>query len=881
MKTVSYTICRPDTGAVLPRAVVTVYLTDGVTKAAIFNTAGASIANPVTADVNGAITISAADGDYILSAVSADGSVSVPPISVEIYDVRSLIDSAPAHAQAFYRKIRAKQEDVSVLFLTDSTGDASNEWPYRFITEDLKPKVPEISIVDRLYVDGSGWGAPTAIQTVPGGRTLTVARACIAGSGFAYSQGGKEAEVILGLGLDYDLVVVSHGHNFGFLLPESSVYDHVLISMRNLLALAPRADFFVTLQNPWLRHLSYSRGVRSAFTRVAAKLGLGIIDIYSEFAALGDLDNPEIGGEGGTIDLAYYQQDGQGGLHPSAPDGQNVSLPAVRRALAERDVAGVPTIFRPHSVIAAQVLPNPKFTDWTGSGPDGYSLNNVTVAKSVAYAETGVYCMAVTCGSGDPSITFDLSKDLPRFAGRDVYILARVRVPASMVTANTLRAGRVQLSTTGPSGNRSKTSLDLVRGTDGWRDAFAIHSVRADDVSLTGTIFCGNADGSSAGQTLHIDFVMVGVGDMPGSLDPRYAVGQYVSDLYNFAATGIPSGSTGTLALSGPAKNTITVTGGTAGSTRAYLNISNTVRGRFYRLSHGIRTFTGAAGLTISARGPNGGGGTFSVTTTNGSPNLTGITVPLAPGQPIAGTGIPAGTTILSVGNGTAVMSANATASGTISALTTSGSILNNQSIIFAATGSSHSFTINGGADVTGFSIADLTVTEIFDGIATPIVLPISAARNIDLTAIDATGSSTRWRTSASLGNPAFLLGPATTNGSNTATALWEDVLPQNYIPGRELTVTINALYSGTGTVGATRTIDVAFYRLANAGTVGSDLVTTSAQQITTTGADYAFTVAGATLAPGDRVQIVAIGALQETGGTNPLTARINSVRLS
>lgn len=58
---------------------------------------------------------------------------------------------------------------------------------------------------------------------------------------------------------------------------------------------------------------------------------------------------------------------------------------------------------------------------------------------------------------------------------------------------------------------------------------------------------------------------------------------------------------------------------------------------------------------------------TTTVSTTNGSPNLTAVSAPLYPGQPISGTGIPANTTVVSYNstNNTAVMSANATATGT------------------------------------------------------------------------------------------------------------------------------------------------------------------------------------------------------------------------
>lgn len=56
-------------------------------------------------------------------------------------------------------------------------------------------------------------------------------------------------------------------------------------------------------------------------------------------------------------------------------------------------------------------------------------------------------------------------------------------------------------------------------------------------------------------------------------------------------------------------------------------------------------------------------GGTFAGTVTNGSPTITGVTIPtgMIPRGDLTGVGIPAGTTILAVGATTITMSANAT----------------------------------------------------------------------------------------------------------------------------------------------------------------------------------------------------------------------------
>lgn len=75
-----------------------------------------------------------------------------------------------------------------------------------------------------------------------------------------------------------------------------------------------------------------------------------------------------------------------------------------------------------------------------------------------------------------------------------------------------------------------------------------------------------------------------------------------------------------------------------------------------------------------------------TATTTSGSPNLTAVTGgTLSPGQPISGTGIPAGAYIVSASGSNAVMSANATASGTAVAITQTTAALTRYRVVGAA----------------------------------------------------------------------------------------------------------------------------------------------------------------------------------------------------
>lgn len=89
---------------------------------------------------------------------------------------------------------------------------------------------------------------------------------------------------------------------------------------------------------------------------------------------------------------------------------------------------------------------------------------------------------------------------------------------------------------------------------------------------------------------------------------------------------------------------------------------------------------------------------TFSVTTANGSPNLTAVGAGAVAGQPITGTGIPANTRLISVNTvaGTAVMSANATATGTVTATATTAAPTGYRAVSVAAAGDIAKISVQG-----------------------------------------------------------------------------------------------------------------------------------------------------------------------------------------
>ncbi len=155
----------------------------------------------------------------------------------------------------------------------------------------------------------------------------------------------------------------------------------------------------------------------------------------------------------------------------------------------------------------------------------------------------------------------------------------------------------------------------------------------------------------------------------------------------------------------------------------------------------------------------------------------------------------------------------------------------------------------------------------------------LETGRNTDGSALAASASAGKFGQSITLGTSANVVGEAAQSNTKTDDLLVAYVLPKTYIAGANITVTVNAKVAGSGTPG-TATLAVKAYRTANDGTQGSN-IGPSAQNLTTTATDYAFTITGTTLNPGDRVILELETVIQETGGSSSISSQINSVRLA
>lgn len=150
-------------------------------------------------------------------------------------------------------------------------------------------------------------------------------------------------------------------------------------------------------------------------------------------------------------------------------------------------------------------------------------------------------------------------------------------------------------------------------------------------------------------------------------------------------------------------------------------------------------------------------------------------------------------------------------------------------------------------ASVTRTVAIPLTSLRVHDAIKD--ALP-DAAGTDDMGLADAVGSAA--------------LGVITADDSQLGYALFLFALPADYVAGQNITVELRAKTTGLGQV--TNTFDVEA-KLVGDAAVGSDICATDPRTVTIAFANYSFTITGASLSPGDVLQVRIRYAMDDTGG--------------
>jgi len=150
--------------------------------------------------------------------------------------------------------------------------------------------------------------------------------------------------------------------------------------------------------------------------------------------------------------------------------------------------------------------------------------------------------------------------------------------------------------------------------------------------------------------------------------------------------------------------------------------------------------------------------------------------------------------------------------------------------------------------------------------------IPLQDCRSNTGLVLNATGGDTLF----SIANGGYGVGTLTLKAeealseTETTTLCFEFALPPEYMAAGTAKIAIECKVDSSGAGNASvETIDCEVWELADAGTVGSDLVSTTIQTITTDAfATYTFTINAGGLVAGDKILVFVRTAITEDAGT-------------
>jgi len=720
----------------------------------------------------------------------------------------------------FWRRIRTNQSDVNVLVLGDSTGNETTEWVY-LMAQWLASECPTHTVKYRLFSLG---------LTVAGGGTDTWGSYTTLQTG----SGPMPPLDVTTNTIFIDNASVS-GRNTNYVeggrentIWTGTDYDLVIFNYGHNTGTdtteeIAQPEFMTAVENARL-HASRAgclvtlQNFRTSTSGKAQSFRMW--NAWRNVASQMQAGVIDVGTAFLSVpDVSIYMADE---THPNALGQSALWLPQVQRAMAEpRNYTGEdPGSVSPFTLVKTCYTANPRFSYWSSTNPDSWTFSNCTPAKDTGKTEGTAYSMRITNGAGtNPQITQDISGQLARLKGKVITVVARIWRSSGL----DLLAGRVGLTSSNGSTSVSATSYPRsIESAGGWEWVQVSICVQNDATSLTLVAYTGAASGGDVGEQIWFDSIGVFESSMTGAVSMDDVWRKTVLDFYSDGNVGLVPPTTGTLTAS---SGTITLAGAVSPNSGVYINLPGLTAGQQYTFSWTAGVSTSSLGGGMYFRnGYNGGSTTFDSSTWTDS--TAGTKTFTAPAGPV-------------------------------------------------------SIWVYGYSGVTGWQLTLCSIKPVASGIVTANNLPLNTGKNADGTSLVVAAAAGTFGLTNTPGTATFLIGEAARGNTKTDAVCWEYQLPGDYIATRNLTVTANAYYTGAGTVGATKTLTLTAYKITNTtGAHGSNLGP-SASTLTNAAADYAMTVTGATLSPGDRVLLRLTAAVQETGGASDLNARINSVRVS
>jgi hypothetical protein len=383
-------------------------------------------------------------------------------------------------------------DDVNILVMGDSTGDASNEWAYLFAAW-LGATYPRFSVDYYLWTAGA-YAAPVALTTGSGAHKLNFWNASVAGASPVYHMGGTFTAAVVTP--SPDVLIWNHGHNLaGFAVALQrgefvGAMDQVRIAMPDLPHVAFR-------QNP-RRDDDQMTQVVNHLDDLAADYGdVLLVDAYSLFLAR-------------QKHTSLYTDN----QHPNAA-GEQLFLEAVQQKWRATRVSGVVDpvpAFLSSSV--TNLLANADFSDvsYAGGTPTSWTATNTPtcVVESTIVDSGKTQSLKMTGTTAQARISQSLTGGFATaLRGKKVSFAVRQYVPAGSAAT----VGWISLTSSG-GGTVSASASRGTTGVDGWR-WYVLSGLEVGASATAVTCALASDSAANADSTVYYDRAILVEGEFP------------------------------------------------------------------------------------------------------------------------------------------------------------------------------------------------------------------------------------------------------------------------------------------------------------------------------------------------------------------------------
>lgn len=384
-------------------------------------------------------------------------------------------------------RLIANAGNLTLLDVTDSTGDGGTEWPARD-AENRAAEFPLYSVVTHAW-DTTDYAAPSQVSTGTGPDTLTYYRCALSGSTMDNFMGSLFPAAIGNI--TPDIIRISHGHNYTG-LTDAVLRGRFLQAIEKIMLAHPNVPIVVVLQNP-RRDDTLMTQIVTQWTEIAQERGdIQLVDVHSEWITAG---KPA----GRYADSIHPNDTGQDAIEAvneaawaAAPFSDRASLPAWL------------------ATAGTNLISNGNFADYPGAVPVGWTLGgNGVLTKDLTIVAPG---KSYSVKHVNGSTTSSLSQTAINFTPYQSLYLTLWAHMYIEVAANS-NAGRLRFFCNG-AGFPLVANNPGATGLGAWRYVMIANQQVPADATTGGPFIYPHSTASSAG-TIYLSEVGLNVGSKP------------------------------------------------------------------------------------------------------------------------------------------------------------------------------------------------------------------------------------------------------------------------------------------------------------------------------------------------------------------------------